>query len=88
MAQTRPTHYVTAAVFEVTFTTLVTAGSPHARLALAHTIALITRGLVTVARVCTSHPPVPLVALTLACLLVTAGAYRPTDVTLARFGTG
>lgn len=67
VAQALPVGRVTAAVCEVTVTSPITAGSPPARLAIAHTCALITRRQVAVAADGTFQPPVAPEALATAC---------------------
>lgn len=88
VTQAPPAGRVTAAVCEVTVTSPVTAGSPPARLAVAHAGSLVTLRQVAVARVDAFHPPEALVALTVAPQLVAGGAHGSPDDALARFGAG
>lgn len=67
VAQALRVGWVTAAVFEVTVTSPVTAGSPPAFLAVTHTGTLITCRQVAVASDGTFHTPVAPLAVTPAC---------------------
>ncbi len=86
VAQALAIDWVTAAVCEVTVTSLVTAGSPPASLTVTHTSTLITWRHVAVASAWTFQPPVAPTALTAACKLVAAGANGSPAVALTRFG--
>lgn len=88
MAQALTGGGVTAAVCEVTVTLPVTAGSPRPCFTLTLTSPLITWRLVAAASERTFHPPESTAAVTLACELITAGAYRSLREALARFEAG
>lgn len=85
MAQALTGGRVTAAVCEVTVTLPVTAGSPRPCFTLTLTSPLITWRLVAVAPEGTFHPPESTAAVTLACELITAEAFRSISGTLAWF---